>query len=64
MPVEHLLLGSQIEAMTERSWLKLPSVTNVFAKLSPAHKERIIRALQSKGHVWDSWVTASTTLRR
>jgi P-type Mg2+ transporter len=25
--------------------------TSVFARLAPAHKERIIRALQSKGHV-------------
>ena len=51
MPVEHLLLGSQIEAMSEAELAEAASVTSVFARLAPAHKERIIRALQSKGHV-------------
>ena len=32
----------------------------VFAKLSPAHKERIIHALQSKGTWLDSWEMGST----
>lgn len=51
MPVEHLLLGSQIEAMSETELAEAASATSVFARLVPAHKERIIRALQSKGHV-------------
>jgi Mg2+-importing ATPase len=51
MPVEHLLLGSQIEAMSETELADAASVTSVFARLAPAHKEHIIRALQSKGHV-------------
>ena len=51
MPVEHLLLGSQIESMSEGELAVAVSATNVFAKLAPAHKERIIRALQSKDHV-------------
>jgi Mg2+-importing ATPase len=51
MPVEHLLLGSQIEAMNDTELAEAASVTSVFARLAPAHKERIIRALQSKGHV-------------
>ena len=51
MPVEHLLLGSQIEAMSETELAEAASVTSVFARLAPAHKEHIIRALQSKGHV-------------
>jgi Mg2+-importing ATPase len=51
MPVEHLLLGSQIETMSETELAEAASVTSVFARLAPAHKERIIRALQSKGHV-------------
>ena len=33
------------------SWRMQPNPISVFAKLSPAHKERIIRALQSRGHV-------------
>jgi P-type Mg2+ transporter len=51
MPVEHLLLGSQIEAMSETELAEAASVTSVFARLAPAHKEHIIRALQRKGHV-------------
>ncbi|MGA6825994.1 magnesium-translocating P-type ATPase [Nitrospira sp. NS4] len=51
MPVEHLLLGSQIETMTESELAEAAGATSVFARLVPAHKERIIRALQSKGHV-------------
>jgi Mg2+-importing ATPase len=51
MPVEHLLLGSQIETMSEPELAEAASATSVFARLVPAHKERIIRALQSKGHV-------------
>ena len=51
MPVEHLLLGSQIETMNETELAEAASTASVFARLAPAHKERIIRALQSKGHV-------------
>ncbi len=51
LPVEHLLLGSQIEAMSDAELAEATSATSVFARLAPAHKERIIRALQSKGHV-------------
>jgi Mg2+-importing ATPase len=51
MPVEHLLLGSQIETMSEAELATAASATSVFARLAPAHKQRIIRALQSQGHV-------------
>ena len=51
MPVEHLLLGPQIEKMSDAELAEAACTTSVFARLVPAHKERIIRALQSKGHV-------------
>jgi Mg2+-importing ATPase len=51
MPVEHLLLGTTIEAMSETELAEATNVTSVFARLAPAHKERVIQALQSKGHV-------------
>ena len=51
MPVEHLLLGSQIEKMSDTELAEAANATSVFARLAPAHKERVIRALQSKGHV-------------
>jgi Mg2+-importing ATPase len=51
MPIEHLLLGSQIETMSKTELAEAASAASVFARLVPAHKEHIIRALQSKGHV-------------
>ncbi len=51
MAVDKILLGSQIEAMSEPELAEAASVTSIFAKLAPAQKEHIIRALQSKGHV-------------
>jgi len=51
IPVEPLLLGSQIEKMSDAELAEAADVTSVFARLVPAHKERIIHALQSKGHV-------------
>lgn len=51
VPVENLLLGSQIEAMSETELIEKVGTTSIFARLVPSHKERIIRALQKKGHV-------------
>lgn len=51
VPVEHILLGSQIETMSEADMAETASATTVFARLVPVHKERIIRALLSTGHV-------------
>jgi len=51
LPVEHILLGNEIEAMSETQLAEAAESISVFAKLSPAHKERIIRALKSRGHV-------------
>jgi Mg2+-importing ATPase len=51
MPVDKILLGSEIEMMSEAELGEAASLTSIFAKLAPAQKEHIIRALQSKGHV-------------
>jgi len=51
MPVENILLGSQIEKMSEAELAEAAETTGIFAKLAPAQKEQIINALQSKGHV-------------
>jgi Mg2+-importing ATPase len=51
MPGEPVLLGAAIEGMTEEALAAAAETTSIFAKLAPAHKERIIRALQGKGHV-------------
>jgi P-type Mg2+ transporter len=51
MPVDKILLGSQIETMSEEELGEAASLTSIFAKLAPSQKEHIIHALQSKGHV-------------
>jgi Mg2+-importing ATPase len=48
---EHVLLGAQVEAMTDTQLAEVVEKTTLFARLAPAHKRRIILALQSKGHV-------------
>ena len=50
LPAEHTLLGAQIEEMTEEQLAGAAEQTTLFARASPAHKQRIIRALQSRGH--------------
>ena len=47
---EQMLLGRQIEAMSDEQLQVAAEHTTVFARLSPAHKQRIIKAYQSKGH--------------
>jgi Mg2+-importing ATPase len=51
MQVENLLLGSQIEKMNERQLAEAVRSASVFARLVPAHKERVVHALQSNGQV-------------
>lgn len=46
-----VLLGPAIEEMSDDDLAAGVEDTVVFARLSPHHKERIIRALQSRGHV-------------
>jgi Mg2+-importing ATPase len=49
--VDNMLLGTVIESMTDDELDALVESATVFAKLSPAHKERIIHSLHRKGHV-------------
>ncbi len=46
-----LLMGNDIEAMTDAELAQAVETTNVFAKLTPSHKERIVRLLKANGHV-------------
>ncbi|MEG1242482.1 MAG: magnesium-translocating P-type ATPase [Oscillospiraceae bacterium] len=50
MRVDNLLLGSDIEAMDDKRLAKAVEATNVFAKLSPRQKVRIVAALRENGH--------------
>jgi Mg2+-importing ATPase len=48
---EKILIGSQVETMTDPQLAEAVETMDVFARLSPAHKKRIVQALQKKGHV-------------
>jgi Mg2+-importing ATPase len=48
---EKILLGSQVETMTDPQLADAVETMDVFARLSPAHKQRIVKALQRKAHV-------------
>jgi Mg2+-importing ATPase len=50
LPAEQTVLGSQIERMSDEELAEVAERATLFARLSPAHKRRIIRALQSRGH--------------
>ncbi|WP_312693999.1 magnesium-translocating P-type ATPase [Caproiciproducens sp.] len=50
LPVDRILLGSQLEGMSEDELLKHVEDTTVFAKLSPIQKARVVNALQELGH--------------
>ncbi|WP_461615590.1 magnesium-translocating P-type ATPase [Clostridium sp. Marseille-QA1073] len=50
LTVNNILLGSDIEKISDEELSKLVDNTNVFAKLSPLQKSRIIKVLQNKGH--------------
>ncbi|MCC6581476.1 MAG: magnesium-translocating P-type ATPase [Phycisphaeraceae bacterium] len=51
IPVEMSLSGSQIEAMSDVQLADAAEKASLLARLSPGHKQRVIRALQSRGHV-------------
>ncbi len=51
LSTEPIVLGQQVEAMSDAELAEAAEKTTLFARLSPAHKQRIIKALQSKGHV-------------
>jgi P-type Mg2+ transporter len=45
-----VLLGTDVEPMTDAQLADAAETTTLFARVSPAHKQRIIKALQSRGH--------------
>jgi P-type Mg2+ transporter len=48
---DEVLLGSHVEAMSDPQLSDAIDRTDVFARLSPTHKQRIVQALRLKGHV-------------
>jgi len=46
-----MLLGGDVEKMSDSELAESTEKTVLFARLSPAHKQRVIRVLRGKGHV-------------
>ncbi len=51
LPVDHIVLGHEIEGLSPDQLADLAEAATVFAKVSPAQKAAIIDALHRKGHV-------------
>jgi Mg2+-importing ATPase len=50
LPIEHALLGKDVEKLSDAELQDAAELTTIFAKMSPVQKSRVIRALKSKGH--------------
>ena len=51
LAADKVLLGSEVETLSDEALKAAAESHVVFAKLTPLHKERIVRALRAKGHV-------------
>jgi P-type Mg2+ transporter len=51
LSAEPMLVGGDIEKMSDAELADAAVKTTLFARLSPAHKQRVIRVLRDKGHV-------------
>jgi P-type Mg2+ transporter len=51
LAADPMLLGADVEKMSDDELAVAAEQATLFARLSPAHKQRVIRALRSKGHV-------------
>jgi len=51
LPLEHVLNGPKVEGMNDAELADAAERTTLFVRLSPAHKQRIIKALQGRNHV-------------
>ncbi len=51
LAVDNMLIGSDIETLSDTELAEVAQNTTVFAKLAPLHKERIVRVLRERGHV-------------
>ncbi len=50
LATQFVLLGDEVEQMNEDQLAEAAEKTTLFARVSPGHKQRIIRALQSRKH--------------
>jgi Mg2+-importing ATPase len=50
LPIEHALLGKDVEKLSDAQLEEAAELTTIFAKMSPIQKSRVIRALQRNNH--------------
>lgn len=50
IPIDNVVLGTDVENMTDEELSKVVEETSIFAKLSPIQKERVISVLQDNSH--------------
>ena len=50
LEASHMLLGSEIDSMTDEALSARAENITVFAKMSPAQKARVVRLLRERGH--------------
>ena len=51
LETDTVLLGADVERMSDADLSKAVEIHSIFAKLTPSHKERIVRLLKDNGHV-------------
>ena len=51
LPVQNVLLGSDIESLSDDELAKVAANTTIFAKFSPTQKAKIIQVLRKKGNI-------------
>lgn len=50
-PGARALTGTELDALDDAGWAEAVRTTSVFARVAPAHKLRIVDALQAQGHI-------------
>lgn len=50
LPFDNIVIGSDIDAMSDEKLVEVVENNNVFARLTPDNKSRIVRALRAGGH--------------
>lgn len=51
LPLEEVMLGSQVDGMSDNDLIQVVDKVSVFAKMTPQQKARVITLLQKQGHV-------------
>ncbi|HEY4935810.1 MAG TPA: magnesium-translocating P-type ATPase, partial [Puia sp.] len=50
IPINNILLGNDLDKITDETLISQIDDISIFAKLSPAQKSRVVKVLQAKGH--------------